>query len=173
MAAHTFLLAQLFDVRTIFFEHKTAKNGGFTCVFITTVRFRKSDFGGDAMASSSPEITITSTGPKKFSGGSWVNGRVGDFYFNALVFAEHASRPSCELGRSRISKLQVIQHGSAEWMMNFDRGWDLRPQCDEVARVVRVLSRDLANGVYGPVKPSLRQIKSYLQKCWWKARHGY
>lgn len=174
MAAFTFLLMRFFDVRTILlYEQKTTKNVGFPCVFVTDMRFKKSDFRGHFMASSSPGIAIAHVDPGTFSAGTWVLGWVGDFYFSALVFAEHATRPSCELGRSRISKLQIIQRGAADWVMNFDRGWDFRPQCAEAAKVLNVLSRDLANAVHGPVKPSLRQVKSYFQKCWWRARHGY
>lgn len=111
--------------------------------------------------------------PGRFKGRAWVLGWVGDVYFSALVFAQHASHPSCELGQSRISQLQVIQKGAIDWAINFDRGWDCRPQSAEFENVVNVLTRDLADEVYGSVMPSPRDIRSFLQRCWCRARYGY
>ena len=42
--------------------------------------------------------------------GSWVTGWIYGFHYSALVFCDHATNPDWEIGKSRISKLQIESH---------------------------------------------------------------
>lgn len=71
-------------------------------------------------------MTITKVEPRKV-GGSWVTGTIGGHAFEALVFQDHASEPSYELGDSRISKFWLRDNASRATVAEFERGWALRP----------------------------------------------
>lgn len=81
------------------------------------------------------------------AGGSWVTGRIDEFRFSALVFAEHAANPAWELVDSRISKLAVWRPTDGAEVAAFDRGWDLKPTAPVAIDVVELLAAGLADAV--------------------------
>ena len=80
----------------------------------------------------------------------WTTGRIGTFRFCAKVFAEHALEASYEIGRSRISKLELRLIDTGAVAYNWDRGLDT-PATDAAAQqAVDRLGKHLANHLYGP-----------------------
>ena len=94
------------------------------------------------------EIKITQL-RQGLAGGTWADGTVGPFVFQALVFSDHAEQKSFELGRSRISKMQVKLRGPEfRPVFNFDRGMDLAAKTTDAKNAVKLLSKNLAKQVY-------------------------
>lgn len=81
------------------------------------------------------------------AGGSWVTGRIDEYRFTALVFAEHAANPAWELDDSRISKLAVWRAADGAEVAAFDRGWDLEPTSPVAIDVVELLAAGLADAI--------------------------
>jgi hypothetical protein len=80
----------------------------------------------------------------------WTTGRIGAFRFCAMVYAEHALEASYEIGRSRISKLELRRLDTGAVAYNWDRGLDI-PATDAAAQqAVDRLGKHLANHLYGP-----------------------
>jgi hypothetical protein len=100
-----------------------------------------SDLGGD--------LQITKTSRRTSVGGTWVCGTIADYRFEALAFPEHAETPEWELGQSRISKLWVKRLSDGKTVVNFDRGWDIRPTDATDEAVVDFLTAHLASRIYG------------------------
>jgi len=94
------------------------------------------------------EVRITKTTRRLAGAGTWVFGTVAGYRFVVLVFPEHAACPEYELGKSRISKLWVQRIADKKMVVNFDRGWDLRPANPTTAKLVDLLAADLADRVY-------------------------
>ena len=90
------------------------------------------------------------TSPKPANGcGDWVQGRIGAFRFCAKVYPEHAEVTSYEIGRSRISKLELRRLDTNEVAYNWDRGLD-RAATDAAAKTaVDRLAKHLANHLFG------------------------
>ena len=82
------------------------------------------------------------------AGGAWVRGRIGGHRFDALVFPEHADETSYELNESRISKLWVQRISDRATVVNFDRGWDIRPTTPVAQQIVDLLAEGLADTIY-------------------------
>ncbi|MCO6437299.1 MAG: hypothetical protein J5J06_09460 [Phycisphaerae bacterium] len=82
------------------------------------------------------------------AGGSWVMGNIGGHRFDALVFPEHAVCPDYELDASRISKLWVQRIADRAVVVNFDRGWDVRPTTPVAEEIVDLLVAGLADTVF-------------------------
>jgi hypothetical protein len=80
--------------------------------------------------------------------GTWVEGRIGGHRFQALVFPEHAECESYELDESRISKLWVQRLSDERVVVNFDRGWDVRPAPPIARQIVDLLAAGLAERIY-------------------------
>lgn len=79
----------------------------------------------------------------------WTTGRIGAFRFCAKVFAEHALEASYEIGRSRISKLELHRLDTGAVAYNWDRGLDT-PATDAAAKqAVDRLAKHLANHIHG------------------------
>ncbi|NLE46470.1 MAG: hypothetical protein GX620_17275 [Chloroflexi bacterium] len=76
-------------------------------------------------------------------------GTIAGHKFNALVFPEHAESPEYELGTSRISKLWIQRRADGATVVNFDRGWDVRPTTEVAAAITDFLSAGLAEHTYG------------------------
>lgn len=96
-------------------------------------------------------LTVWSNTPRTSAPGTWVEGTIRGYRFQALVFALHAKQASYELGDSRISKLWIADPETPEPIVNFDRGWDIRPQSREHAKIVETLCQRLANQTFGPL----------------------
>ncbi len=94
------------------------------------------------------DLVITRTSRRAAGAGTWVCGRMNGHRFDALVFPERAETPDYELADSRISKLAVQRLADKVWVVNFDRGWDIRPATDEAAAIVDFLAAGLADHVY-------------------------
>jgi len=84
-------------------------------------------------------LTIDGMVPRA-AGGSWVTGRIDEYRFSALVFAEHAANPAWELDDSRMSKLAVCRTTDGAEVAAFDRGWDLKPATPAAIDVVELLA---------------------------------
>jgi hypothetical protein len=94
------------------------------------------------------DLVITTTTRRVSGGGTWVNGTIADHRFQALVFPEHADCPEFELGDSRISKLWLQRIADKATVLNFDRGWDVRPTDATATAVMDFLAAGLADHVY-------------------------
>jgi hypothetical protein len=81
-------------------------------------------------------------------GGTWVIGKLSGHVFNALVFPEHATVADYELGDSRISKLWLLRIADTKTVVNFDRGWDIRPTEATAQAIVDFLAAGLAEYIY-------------------------
>ena len=94
------------------------------------------------------DLRITKTTRRAAGGGTWVIGTLAGHRFDALVFPEHAECPDYELADSRISKLWLKRLADGKTVLNFDRGWDLRPTDATAAAVMDFLAADLADLIY-------------------------
>jgi hypothetical protein len=94
------------------------------------------------------DLRITKTTRRAAGGGTWVIGTIAGHRFNSLVFPEHGESPDYELGSSRISKLWVQRLSDGKTVLNFDRGWDIRPTDATAAAVMDFLAAGLADLVY-------------------------
>ena len=90
------------------------------------------------------DLRITRTTRRASGGGTWVIGTLAGHRFDALVFPEHAESPEFELGQSRISKLWVKRLSDGKTVVNFDRGWDIRPTDATAIAVMDFLAAGLA-----------------------------
>lgn len=96
------------------------------------------------------DFQILTNNVSRLNGGTWVSGRLDGFFFDALVFEDHAESEEYELGTSRISKLAVKRIGkNAKWLFNFDRGLDVPAANANVQAVVDFLCEGLAATVFG------------------------
>ena len=95
------------------------------------------------------DLRITKTTQRDSAPGAWVDGTLNGHRFQALVFPEHADSPEYELGDSRISKLWVQRLADKQTVVNFDRGWDVRPTTDMANEIVGFLAAGLADHTYG------------------------
>ncbi|MCX7428039.1 MAG: hypothetical protein NTW96_20725 [Planctomycetia bacterium] len=94
------------------------------------------------------DLVITKMTRRASGGGTWVIGTIAGHKFNALVFAEHAECESYELGDSKISKLWLQRIADRATVLNFDRGWDVRPTDATAVAVMDFLAADLAEHIY-------------------------
>lgn len=95
------------------------------------------------------DLQITKTTRQAAGAGTWVCGTLNGHRFDALVFPEHAENPDYELGDSRISKLWVQLLADETTVVNFDRGWDVRPADAVARRIAGFLEAGLADHVFG------------------------
>ncbi|MCX7427253.1 MAG: hypothetical protein NTW96_16695 [Planctomycetia bacterium] len=98
------------------------------------------DIGGD--------LRIAKMTRRASGAGTWVIGTIAGYRFNALVFPEHAECPEYELGDSRISKLWLERIADRATVLNFDRGWDVRPTDATAVAVMDFLAAGLADHIY-------------------------
>lgn len=95
------------------------------------------------------DLEITKTTRQASGAGTWVIGRIAGHRFDALVFPEHAECPDYELGDSRISKLWIRREADKQTVLNFDRGWDIRPTTKTAAAIADFLAAGLAEHTFG------------------------
>jgi hypothetical protein len=97
------------------------------------------------------EGDLVLTSPKPVDGcGGWVNGRIGAFRFCAKVYPAHAEVASYEIGRSRISKLDLRRLDTDAVAYAWDRGLDVAPVNAAAKKAVERLAAHLANHCFGP-----------------------
>lgn len=90
------------------------------------------------MASSDekPKITVTS-----FEHG-WTSGNVTykrkSYHFNMKNFIE---KSKYGINKGCISKLLIIDNANHKLLVNYDRGWDVKPNSENVKKVYRALLR--------------------------------
>ena len=94
------------------------------------------------------DLVIAQTTRRATANGTWVTGTIAGHRFDALVFPEHADCPDYELGESRISKLWIQRLADHQIVVNFDRGWDIRPVTKSAKAIVEFLAAGLADLVY-------------------------
>jgi hypothetical protein len=81
--------------------------------------------------------------------GDWATGRIGAFSFQAKVYPEHAKVANYEIGRSRISKLELRRLDNDAVAYAWDRGLDT-PAIDAAAQAaVDALAAQLADLCFG------------------------
>ena len=95
------------------------------------------------------DLEILKTTCRAAGAGTWVIGCIAGHKFNALVFSEHAECPDYELGDSRISKLWIQRRADGATVVNFDRGWDVRPTSATAQAIADFLAAGLAEHTYG------------------------
>jgi hypothetical protein len=93
------------------------------------------------------DLVITSKLPKDGTPG-WTSGRIGAFSFNAKVYIEHATIPYYEIGRSRISKLELRRLDTDEIAYAWDRGLDIAAVDAAAQAAVDTVARHLARLVF-------------------------
>ena len=76
-------------------------------------------------------------------------GRIAAFRFVAKVYPEHALDPAFELGRSRISKLELRRLDTNAVAFNWDRGLDRAATDASAKTAVDRLVKHLANHLFG------------------------
>ena len=94
------------------------------------------------------DLRINKTTRRASGAGTWVIGTIASHKFNALVFPEHADCPDYELEDSRISKIWVQRLSDEATVVNFDRGWDVRPTTKAAQAIVDFLAAGLAEHIY-------------------------
>lgn len=94
------------------------------------------------------DFEIYCTEPPNPIGRCWAFGTVLGHAFNGLVFPDHADQAAYELGKSRISKLEIMSPEGFRRSVNFDRGWDIRPDSEVLERAVQIVCKRLAKEVY-------------------------
>jgi hypothetical protein len=94
-------------------------------------------------------IKVTAMEQRPSCGGVWVAGWIYGYYFNALVFEDHAKDPAWELFGSRISKLWIQRPRDLRVMYNWDRGLDVPPAGNLSKAAVGYLAENLADLVFG------------------------
>ncbi len=94
------------------------------------------------------DLQITKTTRRAAGAGTWVIGTIAGHKFNVLVFPEHAESPDYELEDSRISKIWLQRISDKATVVNFDRGWDIRPTTKAAQAIVDFLAAGLADLVY-------------------------
>jgi hypothetical protein len=95
------------------------------------------------------DLEITKTTRQAAGSGTWVIGTIAGHRFNALIFPEHAENSNFELDDSRISKIWVQRISDKTTVVNFDRGWDVRPTTPIATAIVDFLAAGLAEHIYG------------------------
>lgn len=94
-----------------------------------------------------PKLHIISIAPRPV-GGSWVQGTLMGFKFEALVFAKHAIYAEYEIERSRISKLALRRLSDGCIVYHWDRGLDI-PAIDDKAQIaLTILCERVASIVF-------------------------
>ena len=74
----------------------------------------------------------------KNRGNGWVSGKCGDYTYEAKVY-DNGSKFGINNGR--VSKMTMYDKND-NWVMNYDRGWDIEPDEDVVdcyANIMEVL----------------------------------
>lgn len=77
------------------------------------------------------EIIVT----KQWASDGWVRGRIGKYSFSAKVYGA----PSAQYGidKGRVSKLSIREEAGKRPVVNYDRGWDIRPEGKRVEKIFR------------------------------------
>lgn len=93
------------------------------------------DWVGDVSAVQALIPNLTS------KGGNWIEGSLGKFKFCAKVFAVGSDYG---IKNGRISKIQVCDTSQEHWgfeqtYLNYDRGWDIRPNDPEIVEFINGL----------------------------------
>jgi hypothetical protein len=94
------------------------------------------------------DLRITKTTRRASGAGTWVIGTIAGHRFDCLVFPEHADCPDYELDDSRISKIWLQRLSDKATVVNFDRGWDVRPTTKVAQAIVDFLAAGLADHIY-------------------------
>ena len=95
------------------------------------------------------DLILTSSKPED-GAPTWAIGRIRAFSFQAKVYPEHARDATYEIGRSRISKLELRRLDNNAIAYAWDRGLAI-PAADAAAQAaVDSLGERLADHLYGP-----------------------
>lgn len=86
--------------------------------------------GDDQGAAEPPGIKIV----RPWGESGWVSGTIGEFRFCAKVYGAPSKHG---INGGRVSKLE-IKKGTMP-AVNYDRGWDIRPESDEIQEIFRAV----------------------------------
>lgn len=86
--------------------------------------------GDDQAAAEPPGIKIV----RPWGESGWVSGTIGEFRFCAKVYGAPSKYG---INSGRVSKLE-IKKGTIP-VINYDRGWDIRPESDEIQEIFRAV----------------------------------
>ena len=72
----------------------------------------------------------------------WINGTINGYAFQALLFDEGSE---FGINEGRVSKLWVRDEARMQTIMNYERGWDIRPRAAAERRLLEALLEYLEN----------------------------
>ena len=75
-------------------------------------------------------------GPLNENGGGWVEGYIGDYTFQAKVYA---CGSKFGINDGTISKLWICHTATRKVVVNYDRGWDIEPANEHIQEMVDAL----------------------------------
>lgn len=161
---------QLGDVYGWIYDAQGPIHSGYPCICYKA--WRTLDRIRDFLAyvtMKSKDFEIYLTEPPNPMGRCWVSGAVLGYAFNALVFPDHATQSTFELGNSRISKLEIYRRDVNLRVVNYDRGWDIRPESVKLERAVQIVCRRLAKEVFPSyslrgIRLMVKRFKRFLEK---------
>ena len=81
-------------------------------------------------------------------GGVWVTGKWDGMKWEALVFADQPTNKKFAIGKSRISKLWIV-NADGDWLYNFDRGVDVPAKTSAAANLQSRITHNLARVIHG------------------------
>jgi hypothetical protein len=122
------------------------------------------------MKTKKAELNIYCIEPPNPKGYCRVTGEVLGYYFLAKVYPLPAFLdPRFELGRSRISKLEICEFWGDEFLVNYDCGWDILPKSEDLERAVEIVYRRLAKEVFPSwplrgIRLMVKRMKRFLVK---------
>lgn len=89
---------------------------------IAAVMTRRAGSGAEPQV---PEVRITQPQDER----GWVKGQLGKYSFSAKVYGAPSNYG---INNGRVSKLSIRQEPGEGSVVNYDRGWDIRPEGDEI-----------------------------------------
>ena len=81
---------------------------------------------------------------------AWAMGFMGTYRFSARVNPEHSRNPNHEIGRSRITTLELRTSDNEKLIYVWDKGLESDPANPEVQKVIDAIGDQLADLLFGP-----------------------
>jgi hypothetical protein len=81
---------------------------------------------------------------------AWAMGFMGAYHFSARVNPEHSQNQIHEIGRSRITTLELRSMNSEKTIYVWDKGLESDPASPEIQKVIDAICNQLADLLFGP-----------------------